>query len=67
MTPILTILIVDQGPTSMINMINVITMPVRLVIQIPLRLQPSAPLIFQSVLRGQMGKGHGVVGKEKSG
>ena len=51
----------------MINIIRVITVPVRLVIQIPLRLQPSAPLIFQSVLRGQMGKGHGVVGKEKSG
>ena len=47
--------------------LRVITVPVRLVIQIPLRLRPNAPLIFQSLLKGQMGKGHGVVEKGKSG
>jgi len=49
-------------PTS-----RVITVPMRLVIQIPLPLRPSARLIFQSLLRGQMGKGHSVVVKGKSG
>ena len=50
----------------MINMIKVITMRATCNPDSP-PLATKRPLIFQSVLRGQMGKGHGVVGKEKSG